>query len=212
MQQAPKLELKTPAVVEPVVAADLATWLGVPATDPLLTPLLASSRDSCERYLGMGFITQVWKQMYDLYPLSAEWWDGVRDGPVTQVTKVPQMFSLARWPLVSVASVSFFDEEDVATVADVTSYYTSKTSRPPTVSLRQGFTWPTPSYRVADAVVIEYTVGFGAAATSVPDAIKNGIKTLAAFQYEHRGECDAEEALLRSGAVEFLKPYKVRHL
>ena len=210
--QAPKLELKTAPGVEPVTSADLAVWLGAPATNPTLPALCAGARDVCERHLGMGFITQTWKQMYDLQQLQTEWWDGVRQGPVTAVHAVPSTFCLARWPLVSVTSVNFYDEEDVATLADSLSYYVSKTSRPPRVTLRTGFQWPTPVYRVSDAAVIEFVVGYGEAASDVPDAIKNGVKALAAFNFEHRGECEAEEALVRSGAAEYLKPYKVRHV
>ncbi|HSH26645.1 MAG TPA: hypothetical protein VK972_02570 [Wenzhouxiangella sp.] len=34
------------------------------------------------------------------------------------------------------------------------------------------------------------------------------IKLLAAFLYEHRGECDVNDALARSGVAVMLQPYK----
>jgi hypothetical protein len=44
---------------------------------------------------------------------------------------------------------------------------------------------------------------------SVPTAIKTAIMMIAAFMYEHRGQCDANDAIKKSGAANLLRPYKV---
>jgi hypothetical protein len=54
-------------------------------------------------------------------------------------------------------------------------------------------------------VRVEYTAGMDV----IPAAIKLGITTIAAFMFDHRGACDAEFALAKSGAINFLKPYRV---
>lgn len=210
MIQVPKLTLTTPPGVEPVTAADVAAFLGASASDPILSGLAVTARTLAESYLGMGFITQTWTQFYDLLPVEQEWWDGVREGPITQVDNVPAYFNLARWPVASVTSVKFADEASVLTTADAATYYLSKTSRPPQIALKSGQVWPSLIYRIRDAVEIQYVVGYGAAAADVPEAIKNGIKALAAFLFEHRGACDLDEStIIKSGAAGYFKPYKV---
>lgn len=208
--RAPKLEIVTPPAAEPVTAADLAAFLGASASDPLLDPLVKGARDLCEKHLGIALITQVWKQFFDVVEdPHGEWWDGVRDGATSSLISVPQQLKLALYPLISVASVNFYDDLDAATLAESASYYVSTSSRPPTITLRPGYSWPSVVHRVSDAIVVQGSFGFGAAAANVPDALKNGIKVLAAFNYEHRGECSAEEAIIKSGAAGHWAPYRI---
>lgn len=207
---APKLTIATAPALEPVLAGDLATWIGVDATDPLLTPLAKGARDVCERHLGIALITQTWDQFFDLDYGAEPWWEGVREGPISEIQRLPKAFVLARWPVASVTTVNFYDELDQATLAAVASYYVDKQARQPAIVLKDGFSWPSLIYRVRDAVIVRFVAGFGANATDVPDTLKNGIKALAAFQYEHRGECDVEEAIDKSGAAGFWSPYSMR--
>lgn len=213
MQYTPKLTLKTAPTVEPVLAAELAAWGGgLSISDPLLTTLLKSAREMVESYLGAGLLTQTWQQFYDINILQEKWWDGVREGPTTDLIVLPRSFAVERWPVISVTSLSFFDEADAATVADPASYYISSSARPPSITVRFGYNWPTIVYRIRDALVIEFIVGYGATAANVPEAIKNAIKALAIFLYEHRGQCDVNEAIAQSGAKSFLKPFRVARI
>lgn len=212
MRQPPKINLVVAPGAEPVSAADLAAWTGGSATDAVLTALATSARQACESYLGMGLITQEWHQFYDLVRTPDEWWDGVRQGARTELHRVPSLFELALYPVVSITDVNFYDWDDNATEVDAAAFYLSLHSRPPVVALRQGYAWPTVPARVRDAVRIHYTVGFGAAASDVPQAIKDGIKALAAYLFEHRGACAMEDAIKDSGAAQFWRPYKVLHV
>lgn len=209
MRQTPKLEVVTAANEEPVVVQQLADWLGVSANDSLLEGFLVGARDVCERQLGIGLVTQVIRQWFDLPTIDDKWWDGVREAPVTEVSNLPNELCLARWPLQSLASVTFYADDDSASVAAAASYYVSKSARPPVVVLRPGYSWPSIIYRIKDTIAVQSSVGFGTA-DDVPTAIKNGILALAAFSYEHRGACDVDEALAKSGALEYWKPYIVR--
>lgn len=205
----PKLTLKTAPSVEPVLLQALVDWTGASASDPLLTTMLVSARERVEGYLGAGLITQTWQQFYNLSTMQEDWWDGVQEGATTELVRLPRGFQFGKWPLNAVVSLNFYDEADVAFLADPLTYYVDATSRPPQVALRRGFIWPSPVYRVRDAVILECTVGYGAAGSAVPEAIKNAIKALAAFMYEHRGDCDGDEALRKSGAIGYLQPFKV---
>jgi hypothetical protein len=52
---------------------------------------------------------------------------------------------------------------------------------------------------------IEYTAGMA----FVPGAIRTAIMMIGGFIYDHRGGCDAEDALKKSGAINLLRTYKV---
>jgi hypothetical protein len=54
-------------------------------------------------------------------------------------------------------------------------------------------------------VEITYTTG----SASVSPAIQSGIMAIGAFLYEHRGECDATDAVMKSGAANLLRPYRI---
>jgi len=71
-----------------------------------------------------------------------------------------------------------------------------------------------PQHSTSDdpAIRIEYVSGFGPDVLDVPEHIRDGVIMLAAFMFEHRGECDAQEALRRSGAASYLQPYSLRSL
>lgn len=210
MQYSPKLTLKTAPQAEPVTVAELAAWGGgLSVSDPLLTAMGKAAREMVESYLGAGLITQTWQQFFDLNTLQESWWDGVREGPTSDIVVVPRMFNLNKWPIASVTSLGFYDENDVATLALVATYYLDANARPPRVALRFGYVWPVVTYRVRDAMIAEFIVGYGASGSAVPEAIKSAIKTLAMFMYSHRGDCDAGEAMEKSGAAGFLKPFKV---
>jgi hypothetical protein len=43
----------------------------------------------------------------------------------------------------------------------------------------------------------------------VPGAIRTAIMMIGGFIYDHRGGCDAEDALKKSGAMNLLRTYKV---
>lgn len=209
MRFEPKLTLKTPPGAEPVLPAALAEWNGASASDPLLLTMLKSAREMVESYLGAGIITQTWQQYYDINTLNEKWWDGVQEGPTTDIIQLPRYFPFSKWPIASVTTINFYDELDAAALVPVASYYVDKFTRPPKAVLRDGYTWPSVVYRVRDAAIAEYIVGYGVDGSFVPEALKNGIKSLAAYLYEHRGACDVDEAMIKSGARDYLKPFKV---
>lgn len=73
---------------------------------------------------------------------------------------------------------------------------------PGRVKLRTGYTWPT--HREFASFIIEYKVGYGDAATDVPEGINQGILQLIAHLYENRG---AEE--IPKGIKAMFWPYKI---
>jgi hypothetical protein len=186
----------TEPTVSPVEPAELAAWLGgVPATDPILPMLLQQATDSVINYLGKDLIIREWTLTHFDWPV----WGtltarslGPSSGDYRREIDLPYAM------LVSVASVEIYGEE--------TEEYTERDSS----IILDSSAVITPSKD--PAIVAVYEAGYGTNAASIPGGIKLGIMQLAAFNFEHRGECDALNALNRSGAAETLHPFRKAEL
>jgi hypothetical protein len=185
-------QLTVPPAAEPVALADvkLQARIDTTADDTLVTNLITGARQWVERYTGRALITQTWQMALDLWPGAVEqWWDGVREGPVTGLDSV-SFIGLPRPPLISVTSVQYFDNTDTATVWASSNYFVDTVREPGRLALRLGATWPVPS-RLTNGIVITYVAGYGNDGTNVPEPIKTAIRQLVAHWYEHRGEAAA---------------------
>lgn len=172
--------------VSPVAAADLVDYLGVQATDPLLPGVLVAATDAVIRHINQDLIQRAW-----LGVIKAPEPDSQQLSP----HRLKQTaFDLPYTALISVESVMTAELVDV-------EYVLHASRRPAKINLLD---W---DYQ-AD-VEVEYTAGIAESAAEVPAAIKSAILMMAAFMYEHRGECDADGAIKRSGASNLLKPYRV---
>jgi uncharacterized phiE125 gp8 family phage protein len=182
-------KLTVPPAAEPVALADakLQARIDTTADDSLVTNLVTGARQWAEQYTGRALVNQTWQMWLDLWPAAVEeWWDGVRDGPVTGLDRIT-FISLPRPPLVSVNSVQYFDNTDAGTVWPSSNYFVDTVRQPGRLALRLGATWPVPS-RLANGIMIEYIAGYGSDGTNVPEPIKTAIRQLFAHWYEHRGE------------------------
>jgi uncharacterized phiE125 gp8 family phage protein len=181
--------LTVPPAVEPVALADVKQHARIDssADDTLVTSLITAARQWVEQYTNRAIINQTWQMAFDLWPTVAEdWWDGLRDGPVTNPGRVG-FICLPRPPLVSVNSVTYFDNADTGTVWPSSNYFVDTVRQPGRLALRMGATWPQPT-RLTNGIVIEYIAGYGGSAASVPETIKTAIRQLVTHWYEHRGE------------------------
>lgn len=199
---------------EPVTTNDLKLRLGIDQADStwndLLSALIESARVECERHTARALITQTLDIYFDHRPAERqEWWDGVREIAASELFTYPSTFEIPRLPIQSVTSVTFYDEADNATVAGSGTYIVDITSEPPRVVLRRGEVWPTVTLRNANGIVIRVVAGYGNSGTSVPGPLKEGILSLAAHLFEHRGACDMSEALSKSGAAGAWRSYRL---
>ncbi len=176
-------------LASPVLAADLAEYLGVDATDPLLPGVLLSATDSVIQFLG-----------YDLEP--RDWtltlWDWPYSGTKTWPNLSPSPHSLDR--VIPLPYAALISVTSVEVYGSVTTDYVSRYSA---LVFNAGI--PRDEYKsnTDPAIVVNYRAG----RDPVPEAINQAIMALAAFRYEHRGECDANESLTKSGARDMLKPW-----
>lgn len=199
---------------EPVTASELRSHLRTDATelpDSEANALIAEARQMIEDEIGLAFITQSWRLSLDRWPGGAEaWWDGVRQTAISELYAPNAMtsVSLPRWPLVSITSVTVFDEDSnsqavtVANTFDVDLYQV-----PGRMTLKRGSTWPI-ALRANNAIQIVYVAGYANAA-AVPAPLKRAVKDLGAFLYTNRGDsCSAADAIMKSGADQVLGSYR----
>lgn len=210
-------ELTNPAE-EPVSLADVKAHLRVTSSsdDTWLTAAIKAARLACEDYTHTVFVRRTFRQTTDGYwgrQRSDDWWDGVREMAITELT--PREIELLRPPLVSVQSVTVFDDSDQPTVVASTSYYVDTVDQLQygRVVLRRGQVWPV-VLRVTNGFQIDFTAGFSADANGVPADIKSALLMVVAWLYENRGDCGcdtagAKSSIAPSGAAMLLDSYRM---
>lgn len=207
--------LVTAPASEPVTLAELKLALRIDGTDDdtFLNSAITEARQEIEDVTGLALITQEWALSLDSWPHEdTPWWDGVRQMAVSELSAQSGQawVSVSRYPLQSVEVVTVYDNAgagvavSIADVFDIDTY-----QRPGRMALKSGQTWPI-ALRNTDAIRIEYTAGYGAAA-DVPAPLRRAIRQMAAYLYEHRGDgCSAGDAMSESGAGSAVMRYKVK--
>lgn len=206
--------LVTAPASEPVTASELRSHLRVDSTelpDADANALIAEARQTIEDVMGLAFISQSWRLSIDRWPGGAEaWWDGVRQMAISELYAPNYMTSvmLPRWPLVSITSVTVFDEDSNSQAVTVANTFDVDTYQVPgRLTLKRGSTWPI-ALRANNAIQIVYVAGYANAA-AVPAPMKRALKQLAAFLYTNRGDtCEPADAMQKSGAAGLFDTYR----
>lgn len=207
-------KLETAPSVEPVTAAEFKEHIRDDGmSDSEADTWIATARELIETNTGLAMITQVWELAMDCWPSTASniWWDGVRQGAISELHGTPAVVELPRYPLQAVDAVTVYDESSDATSVVVADTFDVDTyAKPGRMALQSGATWPV-AMRPTNAIIVQYTAGYGDTAADVPGPLKLAVKQVAAYMYEHRGDgCSTEDAL--NAASGFLGQYKVREI
>ena len=104
----------------------------------------------CEHQIGRALISQGWRLALPAFE------DALR---------------LERAPLIAVQSVSYYDAENVLRVLAPEAYYVDAVTEPGYIVPAAGAAWPA-TYARRNAVIVEYTCGYGPTAASVPENIQ----------------------------------------
>lgn len=123
--------------------------------------------------LGFAMITQTWGQ-----------WIGQSPGTV--------MLSLG--PVQSVSAVKYYDTDGALQTATLSDFNVFGTPNRTTVSPKSGKAWPVTQMR-DDAIKIEYVIGYGDAASDVPQTVRHALMMLVAHWYENR-ETSSEKQMV----------------
>lgn len=146
--------------------ADIVKVQPYSAEDTLLTNLIKAAREYCEGFTNRAYITQVWDLLLDSFP-------------------VGDSISIPYPPLVSVASVKYYDTENTEATMDSGDYYVDTYKEPGRIVLGYNKSWPTTILRPANGVIIRFTAGYGAAA-AVPQKVKQAMLMLISYWFENR--------------------------
>lgn len=207
-------ELVTAPAVEPVTLAEIKEHGRVDSSDDdaYLTALGVAARELVERQTGRLLITQTWRLTMDQWPGDRcdEWWDGVREAPITQLSAA--RVELAKSPIAGITSVVTKDEDDTSSTWAASNYYLAKQPNGyGRLTRKSSAVWPLVTLRSAGAIEITFTAGYGAAASAVPYALRHAVKMLALHWYEKRepaSECAAAD-LMPMGLGSLIASYRV---
>ena len=167
--------------VSPVDLAEFAQFIGADATDPLLPGLLTAATDAAIRWINQDLIPREWVGIVPVPDL--------REVQISPQGRVSKTFELPYTALIEVTSVTAGDGE--------LDYLIQSERRPAKITV--------PAWTMEHELRIVYTAGM----PLVPVAIKSAIMMIGGFLYDHRGACDAMDAVKRSGALNLLRPYRV---
>jgi len=154
--------------------------------DSLLSALITAARQHVEDFTRRALITQTWKMFFD------DWPDG-------------NYIELPLGKLQSVDSVKYKDSDEDETEFTSTYYLVDTDSILGRVVLGYGESWPSTTLSPKNPIYVQFTCGYGNAASDVPQAIRTAIKMLAAHLYENR------EITVVGQAIDEV-PFAVEHL
>jgi uncharacterized phiE125 gp8 family phage protein len=181
----------TPPAVEPLTLSETKIFLRIDHSndDDLVTGLIVAARQLCESVTGRSLIAR----SYSLY-----------------LDRWPAVFSLPQPPLLSVTRINVYDANNTAAEFTAGNYFVDTVGVPGRIVLTENAVPPQPE-RMANGIEIQFSAGYGSAATSVPALLRQGMKQVIAHLYEHRGD-SPDQALLASGAAVIFQSYRVLSL
>ena len=147
MSNKPSLVLDTAPATEPLTLSEVKSYLRVDSSDDdtLITNLISTVRQACEKFLRVSLINQSWKLSYDTY--------------------CPTIVKLPMGPVQSVTSVSAILRDSSSSAISSSAYYLSAGNQ------KLIFDANVVSHRVE----IVYLAGYGSAASDIPNPIKQGM-------------------------------------
>lgn len=168
-----RLHLATGPAVEPISLdeAKLHRRIDGSAEDTLLSDLIVAARETFEEDTGRQLNTATWRLHLDRFPVGRE--------PLV----------IPKAPLLAVSAITYVDVAGATQTWSAAEYTVTAPAGP---YARQGYVAPVPAqnypstYRVADAVQVTFTAGYGATAGDVPAAARAAIYDMLGDLYEHR--------------------------
>jgi hypothetical protein len=207
-----RLTETTPPASEPLTLSEVKTFLRIDhsADDDLVTGLIAVARQMCETATGRSLIARGYSFYLDYWPgtMSLGWWDGVQEGADIIVNGAA--LDLPKPPLASVTRINVYNAANAATEFAASNYFVDTAGIPGRIMLKEGVLPPIPG-RLANGLEIQFTSGYGSSAQNVPAPLRQGMKQLVAYLYQHRGD-NQDNALIASGAALFFQPYRAMSL
>jgi uncharacterized phiE125 gp8 family phage protein len=187
-----RVRVITPPAAEPVTLAEAKLHLRVDGADEdaLITGLITAARAAAEHETGRALVTQTLRLTLDEWPEDSD-------------------IELLRPPASSIVAVRYVDAAGATQTLDTNAYSLDNSSEYDTHWLLPalGTTWPAARDQ-ANAIEVDYTAGYGAAA-AVPQPVKQWMLLAVGDMYANR-ERSGEKAAVPHGFVAgLLEPYRL---
>lgn len=184
--------LLTAPAVEPLSLAEAKAFLRVEhaADDDIIAALISASRIHVETQTRRALITQSWRMTADAWPV---------DG------RLPARPA----PLRELAAARVYDFNGVAHAIDTGSFVVDIAA-----SVLAFAPWALPSPgRLAAGIELDVLVGYGDAASDVPEPLRQAVRLLVAHWYENRGLASlGAVTILPTTVAALIAPYRMLSL
>lgn len=159
--------------IEPITLGEAKAHMRVDSDrdDALINALITTSRLQIEDTLELALIHQTWSFVMDCWPDTAH-------------------VELPIAPAATLLAVRTYDGDDVMTPIPLVNFHLDTLSRVPRVTRKGIFAIPA-GMRPANGIEISYRAGFSATADGVPEALRQALRLLVAFWYDHREPLEA---------------------
>ena len=173
--------------VEPVSLAEAKLWLRLDTTDEddLVRALIVAARLMVEAEIGQVLIGQDWRLVGDAWPAGE---------------LIPVRIGRIR----SVTGGRTFSADGVATAIAANRFTVFANSEPPAILALDR---PMPG-RAYAGIEIDVRLGFGEAASDVPETIRLAIRRLVTLWYENRGDAHDPQAGIPPQIRALLRPFR----
>ena len=182
-----------PPLGEPLTLAETKAHLRVEtsADDALLTALIATVRDYLEGETGLALLTRTFRLYLDGWPVS-------------------RVIPIGKGPVQTVEAVTVYDVAGAPVAVDTSGFMLDGQARPARLILPSQ---PEPGLAI-NGIEIDFSAGFGASGTDVPDILKRAMLLHAALLYEFRGAVppDSQPAAVPLGYDRLIAPFCRRGL
>ncbi len=188
----PSILLTGPAI-EPWSVAEAKSYLRAENDDDdtVIASLISAARNQVEALTRCALIAQTWRFVRDQWP---------PDGRI----------KLGRGPLRSLTAARVYDSASNASAVDAGMFVLDKAGG---VIASPSWALPVPG-RASAGIELDVEIGFGTAATDVPDVLRHAIRTLVAHWYENRGLIAIGQtvAMMPASVNAMIASYRVRRL
>lgn len=206
------LELVTPPS-QIMTTAEAKSYLRVDTStdDTLIDSMIASATYAVENYLNLKLLNQTWNVWLDYFPMRNKdvWWDGSRDGAISELYESLNYIEVPLGPLSSVTHFKTYDNDDTAYTFSSANYYVDTKKGHGRIYVRQGESWPTTDLRNGNGIEIRCVFGYGSSSSSVPAPIMAALRETLGMLYDCRG---ASERVMPLSAMGMLDAYRFKNI
>lgn len=183
------IRLNDPAI-EPVAVEEMRAHLRLNGSeeDSSLSGFLKAARTHIEQATRRALISQSWRLYLDGWP-------------VGRIVRLPVS------PVQSVDQITVYDRDGNASQLQSSDWQLDRSTQPERVKIKLGVGLPASDMMAAE---IDFTAGYGAAASDVPENFRQAVRLLAGHWFEHReAGTDLAVASLPQGLDRLLSTVRV---